>query len=91
MSHTDISVRGVSSPPGMTASRPVASEPVGEPAPRAPEAGYEFARVVAVFNVDPETSEVSVTVLNEKGEVLRTIPPATIAEMVSSLNSYPRS
>ncbi len=48
-----------------------------------------FVRVYAIFSVDPETHEVHISVVDETGRLIRTIPPESVGEMVRSMGAYP--
>jgi hypothetical protein len=83
---TTIGSAGVAMPSG-----PASSAPVVRTTPSAEgSSSYGLSRYYAVFDVDPLTREVSLTVVDESGQVLRTIPPSTVAEMLASLRRYVR-
>jgi hypothetical protein len=42
----------------------------------------------AVFQIDPESKRLLVTVVDGQGQVLRVIPPRTVSQMLESMNSY---
>lgn len=48
-----------------------------------------LVRVHARFHVDPETKEVQVTVVDDRGKLIRLIPPESVSEMISAMASYP--
>ena len=42
----------------------------------------------AVFQVDPESRQLQVIVVDSQGRVLRAIPPRSVAEMLDTMNRY---
>jgi hypothetical protein len=42
----------------------------------------------AVFQIDPESKQLLVTVVDGQGQVLRVIPPRTISQMMESMGRY---
>jgi hypothetical protein len=83
---TTIGSAGVAMPSGPAVS--VAPSPAPPSAERS--SSYGLSRYYAVFDLDPLTHEVSLTVVDESGQVLRTIPPSTVSEMLASLRRYVR-
>ena len=49
-----------------------------------------LVRVHAVFQVDPVTSRMTVSVVDEQGNLVRLIPPDSVAEMLAAMAAYPR-
>lgn len=47
-------------------------------------------RVFAVFQVDPVTHEMHVSVVDEAGRLVRLIPPDSVAQMISEMAAYSR-
>jgi len=47
-------------------------------------------RVFAVFQVDPETHEMHVSVVDEQGRLVRLIPPDSVAQMINEMAAYSR-
>jgi hypothetical protein len=47
-------------------------------------------RVFAVFQVDPETNEMHVSVVDESGRLVRLIPPDSVAQMINEMAAYSR-
>jgi hypothetical protein len=45
-------------------------------------------RVHAVFQVDPSTREMSVSVVDEAGRLVRMIPPDSVAKMIAAMAAY---
>ena len=43
--------------------------------------GPEMVRVYAIFAVDPDTRKVHVRVIDDKGRLIRMIPPESVSEM----------
>ena len=54
------------------------------------EINQTMVRVYAVFQVDPETKELQVSVVDDEGRLVRMIPPHSVAEMISAMASYSR-
>jgi hypothetical protein len=42
----------------------------------------------AVFQIDPASRKLSVTVVDEHGQVIRTIPPQSVSQMMESMGRY---
>jgi hypothetical protein len=42
----------------------------------------------AVFQIDPESKQLRVTVVDGNGQVLRVIPPKSISDMMESMGRY---
>jgi hypothetical protein len=42
----------------------------------------------AVFQIDPESKQLLVTVVDGEGQVLRVIPPRTVSQMMESMGRY---
>ena len=42
----------------------------------------------AVFQIDPDSKELRVTVVDGHGQVLRVIPPRSISDMIESMGRY---
>jgi hypothetical protein len=42
----------------------------------------------AVFQIDPESKQLLVTVVDGRGQVLRVIPPRTVSQMMESMGRY---
>ena len=42
----------------------------------------------AVFQIDPESKQLLVTVVDGQGQVLRVIPPRTVSQMMESMGRY---
>ena len=42
----------------------------------------------AVFQIDPESKQLQVTVVDSQGQVLRTIPPRSVNQMMESMGRY---
>lgn len=49
-----------------------------------------MVRVFAVFQVDPETNEMHVSVVDDAGRLVRLIPPDSVAQMISEMAAYSR-
>jgi uncharacterized FlaG/YvyC family protein len=49
-----------------------------------------MVRVFAVFQVDPQTNEMQVSVVDDEGRLIRLIPPDSVAEMISAMAAYSR-
>jgi hypothetical protein len=47
-------------------------------------------RVFAVFQVDPVTHEMHVSVVDEAGRLVRLIPPDSVAQMINEMAAYSR-
>jgi hypothetical protein len=45
-------------------------------------------RVHAVFQMDPTTKEMSVSVVDEAGRLIRMIPPDSVAKMIAAMAAY---
>lgn len=45
-------------------------------------------RVHAVFQVDPSTRELTVSVVDEAGQLIRIIPSESVARMIAAMASY---
>lgn len=45
-------------------------------------------RVHAVFQMDPATKEMSVSVVDESGRLVRMIPPDSVAKMIAAMAAY---
>jgi hypothetical protein len=42
----------------------------------------------AVFQVDPESKQLQVLVVDSQGKVLRAMPPGSVAQMMDTMNRY---
>jgi hypothetical protein len=42
----------------------------------------------AVFQIDPQSKQLQVTVVDANGKVLRVIPPRSVAQMMESMDKY---
>lgn len=51
-------------------------------------AGAGMVRVHAVFQIDPRTKEMSVSVVDEAGRLVRMIPPDSVAKMIAAMAAY---
>jgi hypothetical protein len=49
-----------------------------------------MVRVFAVFQVDPETNEMHVSVVDDAGRLVRLIPPDSVAQMINEMAAYAR-
>jgi uncharacterized FlaG/YvyC family protein len=49
-----------------------------------------MVRVFAVFQVNPETHEMQVSVVDDEGRLVRLIPPDSVAQMISAMAAYSR-
>jgi hypothetical protein len=80
---------GTSSRPGPRTADRGASAPVNA----APDAEIAIAdtlvRVHAMFQVDPKTNKVRVSVVDENGKLVRLIPPESVSEMLAAMAAYP--
>ena len=47
-----------------------------------------LVRAHAVFSVDPTTKEMSVSVVDEAGKLIRMIPPDSVAKMIAAMATY---
>ena len=47
-----------------------------------------MVRVHAVFQVDPTTREMTVSVVDEAGKLVRMIPPDSVAQMIAAMAAY---
>jgi hypothetical protein len=47
-----------------------------------------MVRVHAVFQLDPSTKEMSVSVVDEEGRLIRMIPPDSVAKMIAAMAAY---
>lgn len=47
-----------------------------------------LVRVHAVFQMDPSTKEMSVSVVDEAGRLVRMIPPDSVAKMIAAMAAY---
>lgn len=45
-------------------------------------------RVYAIFSFDPVSNEVRVRVVDERGRLIRTIPPESVAKMLAAMRAY---
>ena len=45
-------------------------------------------RVHAVFQMDPTTKEMTVSVVDESGRLVRMIPPESVAQMIAAMAAY---
>lgn len=50
-----------------------------------------LVRIHAMFRVDPETSKVHVSIVDDQGRVIRLIPSESVAQMIEAMASYPTS
>ena len=50
--------------------------------------GAALVRVHAMFQVDPTTREVRVSVVDDRGRLIRMIPPDSVAQMLAAMTSY---
>jgi hypothetical protein len=57
-----------------------------------PDVSYKgpdgMTEAYAVFQIDPESKQLLVTVVDGRGQVLRVIPPRTISQMMESMGRY---
>ncbi len=57
-----------------------------------PDVAYEKAgvqaQVYAVFNVDPNTHELRISVVDASGRLVRMIPPESVGEMLAAMANY---
>jgi len=77
--------------PGTTPGRPAVVDPElrSDEAPDAEIAiGDTLVRVHAMFQVDPTTKEVHVSVVDDRGRLIRMIPPDSVAQMLAAMASY---
>jgi hypothetical protein len=49
---------------------------------------HGLVRVHAVFQMDPATKEMSVSVVDEAGRLIRMIPPDSVAQMIAAMAAY---
>ena len=42
----------------------------------------------AVFQIDPESKQLQVMVVDAQGQVLRVIPPRSVSQMIESMDRY---
>jgi hypothetical protein len=42
----------------------------------------------AVFQIDPQSKQLQVMIVDAEGKVLRAIPPRSVAEMIETMNRY---
>ena len=42
----------------------------------------------AVFQIDPESKQLQVTVVDSQGQILRVIPPRSVSQMMESMGRY---
>ncbi len=42
----------------------------------------------AVFQIDPQSKQLQVTVVDSKGQVLRVIPPRSVSQMMETMGRY---
>ena len=49
-----------------------------------------LVRVHAIFQVDPTTRELTVSVVDEAGKVIRMIPSDSVARMIAAMSAYRR-
>jgi hypothetical protein len=47
-----------------------------------------LVRAHAVFSIDPTTHEMSVSVVDEAGRLIRMIPPDSVAKMIAAMATY---
>ena len=50
-----------------------------------------LVRVHAMFHVDPKTNRVQVSVVDDRGRLIRMIPPESVAQMLEAMAAYPSS
>jgi hypothetical protein len=59
-----------------------------------PDVAYTKAgvqtEVYAVFNIDPKTHELRISVVDSAGRLLRMIPPESVGEMLAAMANYGR-
>ena len=48
-----------------------------------------MVRVHALFQVDPRTQEIHVSVVDDEGHLIRLIPPDSVAQMLRAMAAYP--
>ena len=57
-----------------------------------PDVSYKgpegMTQAYAVFQIDPSSKKLQVTVVDGEGRVLRVIPPRSVLQMIESMNSY---
>ena len=42
----------------------------------------------AVFQIDPESKQIQVTVVDSEGQIIRVIPPHSVTQMMESMGRY---
>ena len=50
--------------------------------------GADLVRVHAMFQIDPATKEIHVSVVDDRGRLIRMIPPDSVAQMLAAMASY---
>ena len=57
-----------------------------------PDVSYKgpegMTEAYAVFQIDPQSKQLLVTVVDGQGQVLRVIPPRTVSQMMESMGRY---
>jgi FlaG protein len=57
-----------------------------------PDASFKgpngLTEAYAVFQIDPESKQLLVTVVDAEGQVLRVIPPRSVSQMMESMGRY---
>ena len=80
--------------PATPGSDPTAGDPPAAAHDGPPDAEIAIAnslvRVHAMFQVDPKTKEVQVSVVDDRGRLIRIIPPDSVAQMIAAMASYAR-
>lgn len=47
-----------------------------------------LARLYVVFQVDPATKEMRVSVIDDSGRLVRVIPPDSVGQMIAAMTAY---
>jgi hypothetical protein len=57
-----------------------------------PDVSYKgpegMTEAYAVFQIDPESKRLQVTVVDGRGQVVRVIPPRSVSQMIESMSRY---
>jgi hypothetical protein len=57
-----------------------------------PDASFKgpdgITEAYAVFQIDPESKQLQVTVVDSQGQILRVIPPRSVSQMMESMGRY---
>ena len=71
---------------------PVAGKPDQFAKQAGPDVSFKgpdgLTEAYAVFQIDPQSKQLQVTVVDSQGQVIRVIPPRSVSQMMESMHRY---